>query len=83
MAAPPPASPEVVAAELARLPIVVLAQGTWREVDGKYRITLQAQNDLSQFVGLKKSSTVEAAVRRDNNRLYLTEGDQTMVMARY
>jgi len=81
-AAPPPAPPlAVIAAELAKLPVVTLAEGTWKEEGGKYVISLRAQNDLSQFVGTKKSSTVQAAVR--DSRLYLTEGNQNMVMARY
>ncbi len=80
-AAPAPPTPAAIAAEMAKLPTVVLAQGNWKEADGKYRITFQAQNDLGQFVGTKKSSSVEAVVR--DNRLYLTEGNQTMVMARY
>jgi hypothetical protein len=61
--------------------VVTLAEGTWKEEGGKYVISLRAQNDLSQFVGTKKSSTVQAAVR--DSRLYLTEGNQNMVMARY
>jgi hypothetical protein len=81
VAAPPPPSPAVIAAELAKLPIIVLAQGNWKEEGGKYQISLQAQNELNQFVGLKKSSSVQAVVR--DNRLYLTEGNQTMVLARY
>jgi hypothetical protein len=79
--APPIQSPAVIAAELAKLPVVLLAQGTWKDEGGKYVISLQAQNDLPQFVGTKKSSTVQASVR--DGRLYLAEGPQTMVMARY
>jgi hypothetical protein len=81
VAAPPPPSPAVIAAELAKLSTVVLAQGNWKEEGGKYQVTLQAQNELNQFVGTKRSSTIQAVVR--DNRLYLTEGNQTMVMARY
>jgi hypothetical protein len=81
-ASPPPAPPlAVIAAELAKLPVVVLAQGTWKEEGGKYLISLQGQSDLPQFVGTKKSSSVQASARDD--RLFLTEGGQTMVMARY
>jgi hypothetical protein len=71
----------VIAAELARLPTIVLAEGNWKEEGGKYQITLQGQSELGQFVGMKRSSTVQAVVR--DNRLYLSEGNQTMVMARY
>jgi hypothetical protein len=81
VAAPPPPSPAVIAAELAKLPTIVLAQGNWKEDGGKYQVNLQTQNELGQFVGLKKSSSVQAVVRE--NRLYLTEGNQTMVLARY
>jgi hypothetical protein len=81
VAAPPPPSLEAISAELAKLPTTVLAQGSWKEEGGKYQITLQGQSELGQFVGMKRSSTVQAVVR--DNRLYLSEGNQTMVMARY
>jgi len=81
VAAPPPPSLEAISAELAKLPTTVLAQGSWKEEGGKYQITLQGQSELGQFVGMKRSSTVQAVVR--DNRLYLSEGNQTMAMARY
>jgi hypothetical protein len=79
-AAPPPTM-AAVAAEIAKLPTVVLAEGNWKEDGGKVIINLQSGNDLPLFVGTKKSSRLEAVLR--DERLYLTEQSQTMVMAKF
>jgi hypothetical protein len=79
--AAPPMTAAELAAEIAKLPIVVLAQGTWKEEAGKFKISLQAQKEIKEFAGTKKSSVLEAVVHED--RLFLTENNQGMVMARF
>jgi len=78
-AAPP--SPAAVAAEIAKLPVVVLAQGNWKGDGDKYELTLQAQVSSLPFDDGKKSATVSAEVRE--GRLYLTTADETMVMEKF
>ncbi|HUL51460.1 MAG TPA: CvpA family protein [Candidatus Nitrosotalea sp.] len=74
-------TPAAVAAEVAKLPIVVLAQGTWKGDDPKYDLTLQSQAPGFKFDSGSKSATVEAEIKDD--RLYLTDGHDTLVMARF
>ena len=40
-AAPP--TPAAIAAEIAKLPIVVLAQGNWKGEEDRYELTMQSQ----------------------------------------
>jgi len=78
-AAPP--SPAVIAAEIAKLPIVVLADGTWKGENDKYQLTLTSQAGGFRFNTGKKSATVEASIK--DGRLYLAEENGTMVMEKF
>ena len=78
-AAPP--SPVAIAAEIAKLPIVVLAQGNWKGEGDSYELTMQSQAGGFQFGNGKKSAAVEATIR--DGRLYLTEENETMVMEKF
>jgi hypothetical protein len=78
-AAPP--SPAVIAAEIAKLPTVVLAEGTWKGENDSYQLTLTAQAGGFRFDTGKKSATVEALIK--DGRLYLAEENQTMVMEKF
>jgi hypothetical protein len=80
-AAPQPLTPAALTAEIAKLPTVVLAQGTWKEEAGGYKMQLKSDKDLKQFVGTHGNSSVEAFIR--DNRLWLTEDGQTLVLARF
>jgi colicin V production protein len=84
-AAPAPAAaaptPGAIAAEIAALPVVVLAQGTWKEAGDRYEVALEAQAAGFKFNSGGKSATVEADIR--DGRLYLTESDATTVMVRF
>ena len=77
--APAMTAPEL-AAEIARLPMVTLAEGTWREEGGTYTASLNPTQEMKEFVGTRRSST-ELSVRED--RLYLSDQGQTMVMSRF
>jgi hypothetical protein len=74
-------TPAAVAAEVAKLPIVVLAQGNWSGDSPNYELKLQAQAPGFKFDGGNNSATLSAEVRDD--RLYLTDNDQMIVLARY
>ena len=74
-------TPGAIAAEIAALPVVVLAQGTWKEAGDRYELTLEAQAPGFKFNSGGKSATVEADIR--DGRLYLTESEATTVMARF
>jgi len=76
-----PPSPAAMAAEIAKLPVVVLAQGNWKGDGDKYELTLQAQVSSLPFDEGKKSATVAAEVR--DGRLYLTTADETIVMEKF
>ena len=78
-AAPP--SPAAIAAEITKLPIVVLAQGNWKGEEDRYELTMQSQAGGFQFGNGKKSATVEATIR--DGRLYLTEENETMVLEKF
>ncbi len=78
-AAPP--SPAVIAAEIAKLPIVVLAEGTWKGENDKYQLTLTAQAGGFRFDTGKKSATVEASIK--DGRLYFAEEKETMVLEKF
>ena len=78
-AAPP--SPVVIAAEIAKLPIVVLADGTWKGENDKYQLTLTSQAGGFRFNTGKKSATVEASIK--DGRLYLAEENGMMVMEKF
>ena len=75
-----PPSPAVIAAEIAKLPTVVLAEGTWKGENDKYQLTLTAQAGGFRFDTGKKSATVEASIK--DGRLFLAEGE-TMVMEKF
>lgn len=79
--APAPPTAAQIAAEIAALPIVVLAQGTWKGEGNRYEMTLQAQEGGFQFDGGKKSATVEASLR--DGKLHLTDASETMVMVKF
>jgi hypothetical protein len=70
-----------LAAALANLPVTTIAEGNWEEKDSRYVASLRGQNDIPQFVGTGRSSEVTMSVRED--KLYLTQGDKTMVMSRF
>src|SRR6266487_4653288 len=79
-AAPPP-SPVAMAAEIAKLPTVVLAEGTWKGENDKYQLTLTAQASGFRFDTGKKSATVEALIK--DGRLFLAEENEIMVMEKF
>jgi hypothetical protein len=78
-AAPP--SPAAIAAEIAKLPVVVLADGNWKGDGDKYEVTLQAQASGLPFDDAKKSATATVEIR--DGRLYLTETETTFVMEKF
>ncbi len=80
-AAAAPISPAAVAAEVAKLPIVVLAQGTWKGENPRYELALQSQAPGFKFDSGNKSTTVEVEIKDD--KLYLTDNNETMVMSRF
>ena len=71
----------VPAAEIAKLPVVVLASGNWKGDGEKYEVTLQAQASGLPFDDAKKSASVVAEIR--DGRLYLTEADEIFVMEKF
>jgi hypothetical protein len=77
---PAPPSPAQIAAEIAALPTIVLAQGTWKGDGDHYQMEMQAQADGFKFDTGKKSASVEASIR--DGKLYLSDGNETMVMVR-
>ena len=76
-----PPTPAAIAAEIAKLPTVVLAQGNWKGDSDKYELSLQAQVSSLPFEDAKKSATLAAEIR--DGRLYLTAGDETMVLEKF
>ena len=78
-AAPP--SPAAIAAEIAKLSVVVLAQGTWKADADKYELALQAQVSNLPFEDGKKSATAAAEIR--DGRLYLTAGEEIFVLEKF
>src|SRR5437867_2492948 len=76
-----PPSPAAIAAEIAKLPTVVLADGTWKGENDKYQLTLTAQAGGFRFDTGKKSATVQASIK--DGRLYLAEENETMVMEKF
>jgi len=77
----PSPSPAAIAAEIAKLPTVILAEGTWKGENDKYQLTLTAQAGGFRFGTGKKSATVEASLK--DGRLYLAEENETMVMEKF
>ena len=80
-ATPAPPSPAAIAAEIATLPIVVLAQGSWKGGGDHYEFDMRAQVEAFKFDESKKSAAVEASIR--DGKLYLTEGKETMVLVKF
>jgi Colicin V production protein len=76
-----PSSPTALADEIVALPTMVLAQGTWSGEGDHYEVSLQAQAGGFRFAGRRRSAKVEATIKE--NRLYLDDGEQTMVFAKY
>jgi hypothetical protein len=76
-----PPSPAVIAAEIAKLPTVVLADGTWKGENDRFQLTLTSQAGGFRFDTGKKSATVEASIK--DGRLYLAEENATMVMEKF
>jgi len=74
-------TPAAVAAEVANLPIVVLAQGEWKGEDTRYELALKADAPGFEFDGREKSATIQAEIRDD--RLFLVDNNQTLVLARF
>lgn len=74
-------TPAAIAAEVAQLPIVVLAQGSWKGEDSRYELELKADAPGFEFDGKEKASTIQAEIRDD--RLYLVDNNQTLVLARF
>jgi hypothetical protein len=77
----PPVTANQVAAEIAQLTIATLAEGTWSDDDGQFTLSLNPQKEMSQFVVTRRSSSIKASVR--DERLYLSDQGQTLVMAPY
>ena len=80
-ASAPPPSPAAITAEIAKLPVVVLAQGNWKGDGSRYDVSLQAQVSGLPFEGGGKSAALAAEIR--DGRLYLTQGDETFVMEKF
>jgi len=76
-----PPSPAVIAAEIAKLPTVVLAEGTWKGETDKYELVMTAQATGFRFGTGKKSATFEVSMK--DSRLYLAEENDTMVMEKF
>jgi len=70
-----------MAAEIAKLPIVVLAQGNWKREGDRFELTLQAQASSLPFESAKKSASVVAEIR--DGRLYVSEANDTLVMEKF
>jgi len=79
--APAGPSPAAIAAEIAKLPTVVLAQGSWKGEGEKYDLTLQAQAGGFKFDDGKKSANIEASFK--DGKLYLSDANDTMVMEKF
>jgi hypothetical protein len=74
-------SPAAIAAEIAKLPTVVLAQGNWKGENDRYELSLQAQTGSLPFDAAQKSATVSAEIK--DGRLYLTAAEDTIVMEKF
>jgi hypothetical protein len=70
-----------IAAEIAQLPFSNLAEGSWRDEEGRLTLSLRPEREMSQFVVTRRTSDLRASVREE--RLYLTDRGQTLVMARF
>lgn len=70
-----------IAAQIAALPVTVLAQGSWKEQDGRFVISLRPEKEMPQFLGTRKSSQIEVSIREE--RLYLSENKQGIVLTRF
>jgi hypothetical protein len=70
-----------LAAEIAKLPMTLLAEGTWKEQDSRYVVSLRPQKEVSQFLGTRRSSNIEASMRED--WLQLSEGSQAMALLKF
>jgi hypothetical protein len=80
-AAPAPPSPAAIAAEIAALPTVVLAQGSWKGEGDQYELSMQAQVDGFKFDESKKAATVQASIK--DGKLYLSDNKETMVLTKF
>lgn len=80
-AAAAPPSPAAVAAEIAALPTVVLAQGSWKGEGDQYELNMQAQTEGFKFDESKKSAAVQASIK--DGKLYLTDNKETMVLVKF
>jgi len=79
-AAPAAPTTDELAAEIAQLEVVTLAEGTWSEEIGRLTIKFRPRREMPQFLVTRRiSDGVYASVREE--RLYLTDKRQTMVMA--
>jgi uncharacterized membrane protein required for colicin V production len=77
---PAPPTTDELAAEIAQLEVVTLAEGTWSEDTGRVMIKLRPRKEMPQFLVTRRiPEGVYASVREE--RLYLTDKRQTMVMA--
>jgi uncharacterized membrane protein required for colicin V production len=81
-AVPAPPTTDELAAEIAQLEVVTLAEGTWSDDTGRLIVKLRPRREMSQFLVTRRiQEGVYASVREE--RLYLTDKRQTMVMARF
>jgi hypothetical protein len=79
-APPPPPTADELAAQIAGQQIVTLAEGRWKDEAGRMTIQLRPSKVIPQFLVTRPTPDgIYASVRED--RLYLTDRTQTIVMA--
>ncbi|MGA1236623.1 MAG: CvpA family protein [Limisphaerales bacterium] len=77
---PPPPTIDELAAQIAQLDVVTLGEGTWDEVDGRLVVDIKPKHEMDQFLVTRRTTGgVFSSVREE--RLYLTDRKQTIVMA--
>jgi hypothetical protein len=77
---PPPPTTEELAAQIGRQQIVTLAEGRWKDDAGRLTIEFRPSRNIPQFLVTRSTpGGVYASVREE--RLYLTDKNQTIVMA--
>jgi hypothetical protein len=77
---PPPPTIDELAAQIAQLDVVTLGEGTWDEVDGRLVVDIKPKFEMDQFLVTRRTSGGVFSSVRDE-RLYLTDRKQTIVMA--
>ena len=76
-----PSSPTAIAQQIASMPIGVLARGNWEREGNRYRLSLEPEVPLLLFGQGRRTLRIDASIRE--NRLYLTNNNEVMVMAKY